>query len=59
MAEKDEETDDKFKIAEQAIKKVDALMDLDKEDEALTKWKEQLLGKATEPYSRTSKCLRN
>jgi len=52
MASHNEETsDEKFKIAEQAIKKVDALLDLDKDDEALRKWKEQLLGNATQAYS--------
>jgi len=46
-----EGAEDKFKIAEQAIKKVDDLMNLDKDDEALRKWKEQLLGTATEVCS--------
>jgi len=51
MSEKDEDNQDNFKIADQAIKKVDVLLDLDKDDEALRKWKEQLLGSAKEAYA--------
>jgi hypothetical protein len=35
-----------YKVADAAIKTVDDLMNRDKEDESLNKWKEALLGKA-------------
>ena len=50
---KEEENRGSFKISETAIKKVDALLNMDKDDESLMKWKEQLLGQATaENFSR-------
>jgi len=51
MAQKEEEADDNFRVSQQSIKKVDAIMNLDQDDEALRKWKEQLLGSAKEVYS--------
>jgi hypothetical protein len=52
MSEIREESEDNFKVSQHSIKQVDVLLNLDKDDEALTKWKEQLLGKAAEVYSR-------
>eukprot|EP01115_Flamella_aegyptia_P005434 TRINITY_DN2290_c0_g1_i2.p2 TRINITY_DN2290_c0_g1~~TRINITY_DN2290_c0_g1_i2.p2 ORF type:complete len:77 (-),score=10.66 TRINITY_DN2290_c0_g1_i2:81-311(-) len=41
-----EEVTSQYKPNEQSIKKVDELMNRDKDDESLRKWKESLLGKA-------------
>ncbi len=43
--EHEHEEEDTYKVSDKGIKKVDALMDLDKNDDSLTKWKESLLGK--------------
>lgn len=41
-----EESNSNYKLNEDAIKKVEQLMEKDSEDIALKKWKEQLLGSA-------------
>jgi len=48
MAEKEEATQEtsNYKVSGTSIKKVDDLMNKDKEDESLNKWKAALLGKA-------------
>jgi len=52
MADEDlKESADTYKISDQSVKKVDALMDLDKDDESLKKWKATLLGSAVKAYS--------
>lgn len=47
MTDKDEvEQGSNYKVSDQSLKKVDDLLNRDKEDESLKKWKEQLLGNA-------------
>eukprot|EP01118_Nematostelium_gracile_P014651 TRINITY_DN5763_c0_g1_i1.p1 TRINITY_DN5763_c0_g1~~TRINITY_DN5763_c0_g1_i1.p1 ORF type:complete len:199 (-),score=56.50 TRINITY_DN5763_c0_g1_i1:48-644(-) len=50
MADNEESVSD-FTIANNAAKKVEDIMNLDKDDEALRKWKEKLLGNVAEVYS--------